>query len=124
MSKSQLKELGRLIARERAKARLTQRELADKAGVTHPTILRLERAEFKRPDPEKLQRIAHALDLDAEDFFAFAGYTPSEGLPNFGPYLRTKFAGELSAKDRKALERYFEQLRSDHGEGGQRGSAR
>jgi transcriptional regulator with XRE-family HTH domain len=112
MSKSQSKALGRLIARERAKAKLTQRSLAEEAGVTHPTILRLERAEFGRPDPKKLQRIAQALDLGVADFFALAGYVPPESLPSFGPYLRIRWSKELSAEDREALERDFERRRS------------
>lgn len=111
MSQAQLKELGRLVHRERAKAKLTQRGLAEKAGVTHPTILRLERGEFGRPDPEKLQRIAQALDLGAGDLFALAGYIHADHLPSLGPYLRAKFAGDLSAKDRKDIERYVEQKR-------------
>lgn len=111
MSKAQSRVLGSLIARERAKAKLTQRSLAEKAGVTHPTILRLERGEFGRPDPEKLQRIAHALGLDVADFFALAGYVPPESLPSFGPYLRIRWGEELSAEDRKALERDFERRR-------------
>lgn len=111
MSKPQSQALGRLIARERAKAKLTQRGLAEKAGVTHPTILRLERAEFARPDPKKLLRIAQALDLDAADVFARTGYVPAESLPSFGPYLRIRWAKELSAEDRKALEREFERRR-------------
>jgi transcriptional regulator with XRE-family HTH domain len=112
MSQAQLKELGRVIARERAKAKLTQRSLAEKAGVTHPTILRMERGEFKRPDPEKLQRIAHALDLGAGDFFALAGYIHGDHLPSLGPYLRAKFEDDLSAKDRKEIEHYVEQKRA------------
>jgi transcriptional regulator with XRE-family HTH domain len=124
MSPNNLKALGKLIARERAKRKLTQRDLAGDAGVGHATIFHLERGDFKRPDPEKLQRIARALDLDAEDLFALAGYTPSDGLPNFGPYLRTKFGKELPASARKELERYFEQIRDEHGKGGRGGSAR
>jgi transcriptional regulator with XRE-family HTH domain len=116
MSQTQLKALGRVIARERAKAKLTQRGLAEKAGVTHPTILRMERGDFKRPDPEKLQRIAHALNLGAGDFFALAGYVHADHLPSLGPYLRTKFEGDLSAKDRKDIERYVEQKRTKHRE--------
>jgi transcriptional regulator with XRE-family HTH domain len=124
MSKAQLKALGTLIARERGKRKLTQRDLAREAGMSHPTIFNLERGNFNRPDPEKLQRIARALDLDVEDLFALAGYTPSDGLPNFGPYLRTKLGKELSASDRKKLERYYEQLRDERGKGGRGGSAR
>lgn len=112
MSKPQSKALGKLIQRERAKAKLTQRGLAERAGVTHPTILRLERGEFGRPDPEKLQRIAHALDLGAGDFFALAGYIHADHLPSLDPYLRAMFEDDLSAKDRKDIERYVEQKRA------------
>lgn len=123
MSQAQLKELGRLVHRERAKAKLTQRELAGKAGVTHPTILRLERGEFGRPDPEKLQRIAHALGLGAGDLFALAGYMHADHLPSLGPYLRAKFGDDLSAKDRKDIERYVKQKRAKRREGTKKGAA-
>jgi transcriptional regulator with XRE-family HTH domain len=122
MSQAQLKELGRVIARERARAKLTQRRLAEKAGVTHPTILRMERGEFKRPDPEKLQRIAQALNLGAGDFFALAGYMHSDHLPSLDPYLQIKFEGDLSAKDRKDVERYIEQKRAKGRERGKKGT--
>jgi transcriptional regulator with XRE-family HTH domain len=112
MSQAQLKELGRLVHRERVKAKLTQRGLAEKAGVTHPTILRLERGDFKRPDLDKLQRIAHALNLSSGDFFALVGYMPADHLPSLGQYLLTKFEGDLSTKDRKDIERYVEQKRA------------
>lgn len=116
MSQAQLQELGKMIRRERAKANLTQRELAEKAGVVHGTIWHLECGDFKRPDPEKLQRIAHALNLSSGDFFALVGYMRADHLPSLGPYLRTKFEGNLSAKDRKDIERYVEQKRAERRE--------
>ena len=123
MSQAQLKKLGRLVHRGRAKAKLTQRGLAEKAGVTHPTILRLERGEFGRPDPEKLQRIADALDLGAGDFFALAGYMHADHLPSLDPYLQTKFGNDLSAKDRKDVERYVERKRAKRRQGNTKGAA-
>ncbi len=111
MSQAQLNELGRVIHRERAKAKLTQRELAEKAGVVHGTIWHLECGDFKRPDPEKLQRIARALGLEVADLFALVGYVPAESLPSFGTYLRVKWANELSTGDRRALERDFKRRR-------------
>jgi transcriptional regulator with XRE-family HTH domain len=120
MSQAQLNELGRMIARERAKAKLTIRGLAEKAGVTHPTIFHLERGEFKRPDPDKLQRVAQALNLGAGDFFALVGYTHSDHLPSLNPYLQIMFEGDLSAKDRKDVERYIEQKRAKGRERGKK----
>jgi transcriptional regulator with XRE-family HTH domain len=122
MSQAQLNELGRLIRRERAKAKLNQRELAEKTGVIHTTILRLEHGKFGRPDPEKLERIAHALNLGAGDFFALAGYMRSDHLPSLDPYLQIKFEDDLSVKDRKDVERYIEQKRAKHRERGKKGT--
>jgi transcriptional regulator with XRE-family HTH domain len=123
MSQAQLNELGRLIRRERAKAKLNQRELAEKAGAFHTTILRLERGEFSRPDPDKLLRIAHALNLNAGDVFALVGYMHSDHLPSLRPYLRIKFKDDLSAKDRKDIERYVEQKRAARREKTKKGVA-
>lgn len=114
MSQAQLNELGRAIYRQRSKAKLTQRELGEKADVSHATIWHLERGDFKRPDPDKLQRIALALDLSAGDFFASVGYTHPDHLPDLIPYLRVKFGEGLSAKDRKDVERYVMQKRAGH----------
>ena len=124
MSQAQLNELGRVIHRERAKAKLTQRGLAELAGVTHPTIFHLERGDFGRPDPEKLERIAQALNLSAGDFFALAGYKHSDHLPSLGPYLRIMFESDLSATDRKDIERYVQQKRVERHKEGRGQSAR
>jgi len=121
---SNLKALGKLIAREREKQGLSLETLGNAAGGTRATIMRLERGEFGRPDPEKLQRIARALDVDVENIFALAGYTPSDGLPGFGPYLEAKYGDELSASARKELERHFNRLRKKPNPGGRRESAR
>jgi len=125
MSKADLKALGSHISKARASREMTQRDLAAAAGVTASTILHLERGDFNRPDPDKLQRVAQALELEVEDFFTLAGYTPQDGLPSLGPYLRKKYEGELSAADRKKLERFFQELRKDDDSGRRRrGSAR
>jgi transcriptional regulator with XRE-family HTH domain len=124
MSQAQLNELGRVIYRQRSKAELTQRELAERAGVSHATIWHLECGDFKRPDPEKLQRIAHALNLSAGDFFASVGYTHPDHLPSLAPYLRIKFEDDLSAADRKDIERYVERKRAGRRAGSKKGRGR
>lgn len=125
MSKADLKALGSLITKERTSRKMTQRDLAAASGVSLSTVFHLEQGDFNRPDPDKLQRVAQALELEVEDFFTLAGYTPQDGLPSLGPYLRKKYEGELSATDRKKLERFFEELRKDEDSGRRRrGSAR
>ena len=123
MSQAQLNELGRVIYRQRSRANLTQRALAEKAGVSHATIWHLECGDFKRPDPDKLERIAQALDVSAGDFFVSVGYMRSDHLPSLVPYLRIKFGDDLSATDRKDVDRYVEQKRSK-GQAGRKNGAR
>lgn len=110
---SNLKALGKLIAREREKQGLSLETLGNAAGGNRSTILRLERGTFAHPDPEKLQGIARALDLDVEDLLALAGYRPSDALPSFIPYLEAKYGDgeDLSASARKELARHFKRLR-------------
>lgn len=118
MTPPDLSDLGAFIARHRQERGLTQEALGGAAGVSDTTILRLERGEFGRPDPDKLTRIAGALDVEAEDLFALARYRAGDGLPDFGPYLRAKFGEDLPPPARKELEDYFERLRAEHGEDG------
>lgn len=114
MSPSDLSRLGSFIAQQRTKLDMSQNALAIEVGVTRSTILRMERGDFGRPDPEKLQRIARALDLDAEDFFELAGYAPDESLPALRPYLRRKLG--LSDEDQEKVERYITRVRKQAAE--------
>lgn len=114
MSPRDLTQLGQFIAQHRKQAGFSQEALAAEAKVADTTILRLERGEFARPDPEKLERIARALGFDAEDLFALAGYVAPGGLPTFGPYLRTK--GELPEEAQQKLLTYYEQIKQEYAE--------
>ena len=51
------------LREERVRAGLTQRELADRAGVSVRTIRYLERGEISRPHKESLRRLADAIGL-------------------------------------------------------------
>ena len=55
------------------------------------TIVRLEQGLFAAPRPDKLSRIADALDLSRADVFAFAEYVVPGDLPSFHPYLLSKY---------------------------------
>jgi transcriptional regulator with XRE-family HTH domain len=48
---------------ERARQRVSQAELAKRAGVSRYTIVRLESAEYANPGLEMLDKIARALDV-------------------------------------------------------------
>lgn len=109
-----LPTLGEFIVQHRTKLGMSQSALASEVGVPRSTMLRLETGAIERPDPEKLQRLARALDIDAEDLFELAGYTPDGALPSFGPYLRRKFDLPIEARDR--MEKYLTRIRKEYGE--------
>jgi len=56
-------QLGAAIAEARAKAGLTQLELAQSAGLEESTIITLEQGQYK-PESSELSRIAEALGVD------------------------------------------------------------
>jgi len=115
MSSANARKLGAAIRRHRKAKRLTQPELAVAVRVPDSTIYRLERGDFKLPRPEKLQRIARALDMDFEELYDLAGYG-SPALPEVPVYLRRKF-DDLSDEGAAKVERYIERVRNQEGGG-------
>ncbi|MEV7806756.1 helix-turn-helix transcriptional regulator [Microbispora sp. NPDC088329] len=71
--------LGALIRAWRARALLTQEQLADRAGVNVRTIGRLEGDVVERPRSASLRRLAEALDLDGRERAALAAAVRSDG---------------------------------------------
>lgn len=123
MSTQDAKKLGHFIAARRTEQGLSQEKLGALAGLPGSTIFRLERGEFKAPSPEKLQRLAGALEVDFEDLFTLAGYQAPEGLPGLPVYLRRKF-DDLSDEEVERVERYVERLRKPEAKGGSRAKPR
>lgn len=116
MSTATAKKLGAAIKRHRTAKGLSQPALAAAVGVPDSTIYRLERGEFKVPRPEKLQRIARALDVEFEDLYELAGYATPR-LPEVPVYLRRKF-DDLSDEGLVRVERYIERIRKQETSGG------
>jgi transcriptional regulator with XRE-family HTH domain len=53
----------------RARCRLSQEDLADRAGVSRPTISRIERGTSSDVGLDTIERIAHALDVSVAELF-------------------------------------------------------
>jgi transcriptional regulator with XRE-family HTH domain len=114
MDQEQAKELGRRLREQRERLGLSTRELAERASTTHTTIARFEQGAFDAPAPDKLSRIAAALDLSLADVFALAEYSVPSDLPSFSPYLRSKYRG-LPTPAVEELERAFQRVAKRHG---------
>jgi transcriptional regulator with XRE-family HTH domain len=106
MSPRDAHNLARSIRHHREAAGLSINALARAAGLPPSTVLRFEAGEYEAPDPDKLERLAGALGVDSEEFFAH--YPAPERLPDFAPYLRAKFG---MSKDAVAeAEQFFAEL--------------
>lgn len=55
------------IRMQRARLHISQRELAERTGLTREKIMAIENAKCKKVEEETLQRIANAFDLKLED---------------------------------------------------------
>src|SRR4051794_3847056 len=92
------------IRQLRTAAGLSVRALAVAAGVDFSWIARLERGEYRSPDPRSLWRLARALDAEPADLYLTAGY--GDGLPGLAPYLRAKY--QLPDEAVQQLEAHFD----------------
>lgn len=106
-------ELGAFIRKTRQERGIGLRPLAEAAGLDWSYIGRLEKGEIGTPDPIKLQKLARALEVEVEDFYALAGYLMPEGLPDLAPYLRAKF--DLPEDASGDVERYVARLKRRYG---------
>jgi transcriptional regulator with XRE-family HTH domain len=108
-------QLGRFLKRTRIKRGLTLRALAGASQLDHWSYIhKLEQGEITSPDPVKLQRLAQALEIEVEDFYALAGYTVPAELPALAPYLRVKY--DLPEAASGDVERYLGRLKRRYGE--------
>ena len=104
-----LQQLGSLLKRERERAGMTVRQLADAAGLVPSTVSRLETGFIATPRPEHLQRLARALGIDVEELYAAVGYLTEGALPELRPYLRVKYG--LTDQQADQIEGYMQALR-------------
>lgn len=111
MPTDDLRQLSALLKRERERAGLTVRQLADAAGLVASTVSRLESGLIASPKPDQLQRLAQALQIDVEELYAAAGYFAPSSLPALRPYLRAKYG--LTDDIASRVEGYVEALRYD-----------
>ena len=114
------KQLGRLIKQYRQAKGLSLRNAAEPMRVHHSYLARLEAGDYEVPKPQQLKTIARVLDIPIEDLYALAGYVVEDRLPDFGPYLRTKY--DLPDEAVERLDEYFQMLKERYGVGEEEGS--
>lgn len=93
---------GQYVIQLREDNSMSQRKLAEVAGVTNSTISRIE-ADLVKPDPATLEKLATALNVDKALLLIKCGY--SEISEEF--VIIARKTGELSAEKRAEAYRVF-----------------
>lgn len=114
MDQGQAKEFGAWLRQQRQAAGLTTYLLAKQTGIDRGTIVRFEQGAMAAPSPEKLARIANAIDVELADIYTMVGYAIPDSLPSYQPYLRRKY-GDLPEQAIEDLDRAFAEIIRKHG---------
>ena len=93
---------GKYLVHLREQKSISQRKLAELAGVTNSTISRLE-ADLVTPDLKTLEKLANALDIDKTLLLTKCGYSE---IPEEFVIIARK-TGELSAEKRAEAFKIF-----------------
>ena len=93
---------GQYIIHLRNKKAMSQRKLAETAGLTNSTVSRIE-ADLVKPDPATLEKLAKVLEVDKTLMLTKFGYSeiPEEFI------VIARKTGELSEKKREKVYKMF-----------------
>jgi transcriptional regulator with XRE-family HTH domain len=97
--------LGEYVRQKREEAGLSQRQLAQEAGVSFSNISRLESGFHTNPSPGLLKNIADVLDIDLAALLAYLGIEVA-GSGSLNDYLRRDYdlPDEGVAEAKQAIE--------------------
>ncbi len=111
--------LGSVLRERRQLLGLSLADVSQQTGIHRSVVWRIEEGQVERPAPDRLQRLAKALELPAADLFALVGYSlPATSLPPLRPYLRAKY-GPLPETALADVEAYLQRIAQRYGEAGE-----
>ena len=93
--------IGDFIKKHRTERGLSRNALAQKAGISHTEIHRIETGERKEPSLKTLIALAVALDIPQEEVLKVAGYVPSGEQDN----VDALFPELKSQKQKETIEK-------------------
>jgi transcriptional regulator with XRE-family HTH domain len=100
--------LGKVIRAHREAAGYSVRQLAAMVGIHHGYLARLETGDRSKPTADVLQRLAEALEIDADELLRFIGV---KTLPEPRVYYRRAY--NLTDEDAAEAERRMQQIIAD-----------
>src|SRR3954454_665525 len=104
-------DIGTFIRDLRQTAKISLRQLADKAGVSNPYLSQIERG-LRKPSAEVLQSLASALRVSTPAMYLRAGLLDSEGSQ--GVLAAIAVDPELTMPQKQSLSQIYETFRNEN----------
>jgi transcriptional regulator with XRE-family HTH domain len=104
----QAQRLGALIATARTRKGLSVKGIANQLGVSHGWFSELEHGRFVDPSPDRLARIAEALDIEPGKIDRITKGSVAQSLPGMQTYFRAKY--DLTPEQIERVERYVRRI--------------
>jgi len=108
------RDIGKFIRDLRSSARISLRELADRAGVSNPYLSQIERG-LRRPSAEVLSQLAEALRVSTAVMFLRAGLLPDNGHSVLGAIAADP---DLTVAQKQSLTQIYEAFRRENARAG------
>ena len=104
-------DIGGFIRDLRQTAKISLRQLADKAGVSNPYLSQIERG-LRKPSAEVLQQIASALRVSTPAMYLRAGLLDGEGQQ--GVLAAIAVDPDLTIAQKQSLSQIYETFRNEN----------
>ena len=104
-------DVGEFIRDLRQTAKISLRQLADRAGVSNPYLSQIERG-LRKPSAEVLQQLASALRVSTPAMYLRAGLLDSEGQQ--GVLAAIAADPELTMAQKQSLSQIYETFRNEN----------
>ncbi|WP_067508923.1 helix-turn-helix domain-containing protein [Actinoplanes sp. TFC3] len=104
-------DIGSFIRDLRQTAKISLRQLADKAGVSNPYLSQVERG-LRKPSAEVLQQLASALRVSTPAMYLRAGLLDGEGAQ--GVLAAIAVDPELTIAQKQSLTQIYETFRNEN----------
>jgi transcriptional regulator with XRE-family HTH domain len=103
-------DIGGFIRDLRQTAKISLRQLADRAGVSNPYLSQIERG-LRKPSAEVLQQMASALRVSTPAMYLRAGLLDGEGQP--GVLAAIAVDPDLTIAQKQSLSQIYETFRNE-----------
>jgi transcriptional regulator with XRE-family HTH domain len=110
-SKDLPQDIGGFIRDLRQAAKISLRQLADRAGVSNPYLSQIERG-LRKPSAEVLQQLASALRVSTPAMYLRAGLLDGEGQQ--GVLAAIAVDPELTLAQKQSLSQIYETFRNEN----------